>query len=182
MTPQSAPRATKVCAGPQKADQHFDRCHPGGAGTQLEMHFLSRFRLPIAGAVALSALVLTLGAPTTSQASTASTLTFAEMPGASPNYIFPYASCLYDSPNNIGQFQQLMFRPLYWFGVRPLTHLSKFTTHEKEFLAGLRVHVGEQQSQVGEFLPLVAGHLADQRSLAVNDFIVRERQYEILEE
>ncbi len=119
MTPQSAPRATKVCAGPQKADQHFDRCHPGGAGTQLEMHFLSRFRLPIAGAVALSALVLTLGAPTTSQASTASTLTFAEMPGASPNYIFPYASCLYDSPNNIGQFQQLMFRPLYWFGVGP---------------------------------------------------------------
>ena len=86
------------------------------------MHFLRRFRLPIAFAVALSAL--TLGAPTASQAAATSTITFAEMPGASPNYIFPYASCLYDSPNNIGQFQQLMFRPLYWFGVGPSVGLS----------------------------------------------------------
>ncbi|HVA53623.1 MAG TPA: ABC transporter substrate-binding protein [Acidimicrobiales bacterium] len=83
------------------------------------MHFLSRIRLPIAFAVAFGALVLILGVPTTSQAAAASTITFAEMPGASPNYIFPYASCLYDSPNNIGQFQQLMYRPLYWFGVGP---------------------------------------------------------------
>ena len=69
--------------------------------------------------VALGAMVLTMAAPTTSQAAATSTITFAEMPGASPNYIFPYASCLYDAPNNIGQFQQLMFRPLYWFGVGP---------------------------------------------------------------
>ena len=83
------------------------------------MHFLNRIRLPIAFAVALGALVFTLGVPTTSQAAATSTITFAETPGASPNYIFPYASCLYDSPNNIGQFQQLMFRPLYWFGLGP---------------------------------------------------------------
>jgi peptide/nickel transport system substrate-binding protein len=57
--------------------------------------------------------------PAASQAANSNTITYAEMPGASPNYIFPYASCLYDSPSNIGQFQQLMFRPLYWFGVGP---------------------------------------------------------------
>jgi peptide/nickel transport system substrate-binding protein len=69
--------------------------------------------------VIFSTLVLGLSTPTTSQAASPNTITYAEMPGASPNYIFPYASCLYDSPNNIGQFQQLMFRPLYWFGVGP---------------------------------------------------------------
>ncbi len=83
------------------------------------MHFLHRCRLPIALSAVLSTLVLGLSTPTISQAASSNTITYAEMPGASPNYIFPYASCLYDSPNNIGQFQQLMFRPLYWFGVGP---------------------------------------------------------------
>src|SRR5665213_408934 len=119
MKPQGVLDATKVGVGPQNAERHSDRSHLGGAGIQLTMHFLSRIRLSIAFALALGSLVLTLGAPTTSQAAAASTITFAEMPGASPNYIFPYASCLYDSLNNIGQFQQLMFRPLYWFGVGP---------------------------------------------------------------
>jgi peptide/nickel transport system substrate-binding protein len=119
MTPQGVFDATKVRAGPQNAERYSDRSHPGGAGIQLTMQFPSRIRLPITFAVALGALVLTLGVPTASQAAATSTITFAEMPGASPNYIFPFASCLYDSPNNIGQFQQLMFRPLYWFGVGP---------------------------------------------------------------
>jgi peptide/nickel transport system substrate-binding protein len=83
------------------------------------MHLLDRCRLPIAAAVILSSVVLSLSTPTASQAANSNTITYAEMPGASPNYIFPYTSCLYDSPNNIGQFQQLMFRPLYWFGVSP---------------------------------------------------------------
>jgi len=81
------------------------------------MHFLGRFRLPLAFTVAFSALALTLSVPVTGAATPASTITVAEAPGASPDYIFPFASCLNDSPNNIGQFQQLMFRPLYWFGV-----------------------------------------------------------------
>jgi len=42
--------------------------------------------------------------------------TFAEPPGASPNYIFPLASLKYFSVNNLSQFQYLMYRPLYWFG------------------------------------------------------------------
>lgn len=57
-------------------------------------------------------------------ASTDGTITFAEQPGAAPNYIFPFASCLYDSVNNIGQFQQLMYRPLYWFGLGTSTAMS----------------------------------------------------------
>ena len=42
---------------------------------------------------------------------------FAEGPGASPNYIFPYMGCSYFSVSNINQFQFQMYRPLYWFGL-----------------------------------------------------------------
>ncbi len=45
------------------------------------------------------------------------TVTFAEAPGANPNYIFPYMGSQYFSVDNINQFQQLMFRPLYFFGL-----------------------------------------------------------------
>ena len=45
------------------------------------------------------------------------TLTFAEGAGANPNWIFPYESCQYCSVDNINQFQDEMFRPMYWFGV-----------------------------------------------------------------
>ena len=46
-------------------------------------------------------------------------------------------------------------------------------------LARLRVHVAEQQPQIGELLPLVARHFADQRAFAVHHFVVRQRQDEI---
>ena len=45
------------------------------------------------------------------------TVTIAEAANSSPNYIFPFMNCAYFSTNNINRFQQLMFRPLYWFGV-----------------------------------------------------------------
>jgi peptide/nickel transport system substrate-binding protein len=44
------------------------------------------------------------------------TATFAQAPQATPNYIFPFASFAYFSVANLTQFQQLMYRPLYWFG------------------------------------------------------------------
>jgi peptide/nickel transport system substrate-binding protein len=47
----------------------------------------------------------------------AKVITFAEAPGAPPNYIFPYMSGQFFSVSNINQFQELMFRPLYWFGL-----------------------------------------------------------------
>ena len=43
-------------------------------------------------------------------------MTFAEVPGAPPNYIFPMDSLAYYSTNNLAQFQYLMWRPLYWIG------------------------------------------------------------------
>jgi hypothetical protein len=46
----------------------------------------------------------------------------------------------------------------------------------------MRPHEAVQRAQVGEFLPVVAGHLADQRALAVHHFVVRERQHEVLGE
>lgn len=45
------------------------------------------------------------------------TVTFAEGPGAAPNYIFPYVGCAYFSVSNLNQFQFEMYRPLYWFGL-----------------------------------------------------------------
>ena len=45
------------------------------------------------------------------------TITFAEGAGANPNWIFPFESCQYCSVDNINQFQDEMFRPMYWFGV-----------------------------------------------------------------
>lgn len=41
---------------------------------------------------------------------------FAEATQAVPNYIFPFASLQYFSVASLSQFQQLMYRPLYWFG------------------------------------------------------------------
>ena len=73
-------------------------------------------------------------------ATTSDTITFAEGPGANPNYIFPYMGGQYFSVDNINQFQELMFRPLYWFGlggsvaVQPslsLAHLPVFSNGNK---------------------------------------------------
>ncbi|MHB1210221.1 MAG: ABC transporter substrate-binding protein, partial [Acidimicrobiales bacterium] len=72
------------------------------------------------GAVAGS-LSLGLVAPTVSGAASASnaknTITFAEGPGANPNWIFPYMSCTYFSVSNINAFINEMYRPVYWFGL-----------------------------------------------------------------
>jgi peptide/nickel transport system substrate-binding protein len=68
------------------------------------------------GAVAAT-MSLGLVAPTVSGAAPTGTITFAEGPGANPNYIFPYMGCQFFSVDNINQFQQMMFRPLYFFGL-----------------------------------------------------------------
>jgi peptide/nickel transport system substrate-binding protein len=45
------------------------------------------------------------------------TATMAELPSATPNYVFPFTSSTYCSDLNTFDFQDLMYRPLYWFGV-----------------------------------------------------------------
>ena len=47
---------------------------------------------------------------------TGGTANWAELPNSPPNYIFPFAGCSYFSVSNLTQFQELMYRPLYWFG------------------------------------------------------------------
>src|SRR5687768_8074412 len=64
----------------------------------------------------------------------------------------------------------------------PLVALPELTSHEKQFLAGMCPHVSIQQSQAGESLPFISRHASDQRAFAVDDFIMRERQHEILTE
>ena len=66
--------------------------------------------------------------------------------------------------------------------VRPFPPLAELPAHEKQLLPGLGVHVAEEQPQVGELLPVVAGHLAQQRALAVDDLVMGEGQDEILGE
>jgi peptide/nickel transport system substrate-binding protein len=76
---------------------------------------------------ALAILVLALAAcggsssntPGTTSAANAQkggTAYWAEAPQATPNYIFPFAAFAYFSVANLTQFQELMYRPLYWFG------------------------------------------------------------------
>jgi peptide/nickel transport system substrate-binding protein len=66
----------------------------------------------------LVALVLAAcgGGSSGAQRLTGGTATFAELPAATPNYIFPMTSCKYFSVTNLSQFIELMYRPLYWFG------------------------------------------------------------------
>jgi peptide/nickel transport system substrate-binding protein len=72
-------------------------------------------------ATGLAAGVLTVGLAATlpatpSGASTPTTATYAEQPQTAPDYIFPFMSLAFFSVANINQFQELMYRPLYWFG------------------------------------------------------------------
>jgi peptide/nickel transport system substrate-binding protein len=57
-----------------------------------------------------------LGATASSAATSSANVTFALPPQVIPNYIFPVMSGQYYSNVNLYQFQQIMYRPLYWFG------------------------------------------------------------------
>jgi peptide/nickel transport system substrate-binding protein len=99
------------------------------------MQWKSKFRLLVALGTVAGTLTLGLIVPMASNAGAASTasntITFAEGPGAFPNYIFPYMSCTYFSVDNTQAFQYEMFRPVYWFGlgkttvVQPALSLAK---------------------------------------------------------
>ncbi len=61
----------------------------------------------------------------------------------------------------------------------PLALLGELAAHEHQFFAGMSEHEGVIGAQVGEALPVVAGHSADQRTLAVDDFVMGQWQDEI---
>ena len=80
-------------------------------------------RKALGGLAIAVASITVLAACTSSSSSSATgtpvkggTATWAELPSDTPNYIFPFTSSAYISVTNIGQFQYLMYRPLYWFG------------------------------------------------------------------
>lgn len=57
-----------------------------------------------------------LATPVANAASGGATVTYAEGPGATPNYILPLLTGAYYSVTNIEQFQRLSYRSLYWIG------------------------------------------------------------------
>lgn len=76
---------------------------------------MRRASLLLLVAAVLSPLVLT------SPSSAATVFTLAEAPGQSPNWIAPLVDCAHESYANVQQFQQLMYRPLYWYGLGAAT-------------------------------------------------------------
>ena len=68
-------------------------------------------------------------------ATSGATATYAEAPGAAPNYILPLLTGAYYSVANIEQFQRLSYRSLYWIGdkgkpvVNPRLSLAKIPTY-----------------------------------------------------
>ena len=64
----------------------------------------------------------------------------------------------------------------------PFAPLAELASHEHQLLAGMRVHVAVEGPQRRGLLPVVAGDLAEHRSLPVDDFVVGERQHEVLAE
>src|SRR6204780_4672878 len=84
------------------------------------MQLRTKLRLLVSVATVGGAMTIGLIAPTVGGAASASnasnTITFAEGPGAAPNYIFPYLGCQYFSVATLSQFQEMTYRPLYWFG------------------------------------------------------------------
>ncbi len=54
--------------------------------------------------------------PAASSHARSGTITFANLPGSAANYIFPFMNLSFFSVSNSQYFQNLMYRPLYWFG------------------------------------------------------------------
>jgi peptide/nickel transport system substrate-binding protein len=96
-----------------------------GRSPQHQGRFRSRLRSRVLAAGAAAAACALVAAGCSSNSPTASgttpvsggTAVFAEAPTAPPTYIFPYISSTYITDVNLFDFQYLMYRPLYWFGV-----------------------------------------------------------------
>src|SRR5215831_7312943 len=64
----------------------------------------------------------------------------------------------------------------------PLANLTELSSHEQQLLSGQSKHVGVKKTQVGESLPLIAGHFTNERAFAVHNLVMRQRQHEVLGE
>ena len=64
----------------------------------------------------------------------------------------------------------------------PFAGLAELLPHEQQLLAGMAPHEAVIGARIGETLPFIARHLADDRTFAVDDFVVRDRQDEVFGE
>ncbi len=83
----------------------------------------SKFALVVVGAAALALVAAGCGGSGSSSSSSTGgtkvkggTAVYALPPSTTPNYIFPYSSSADFSVSNISYLQNLLYRPLYWFG------------------------------------------------------------------
>ena len=67
-----------------------------------------------------------------------------------------------DAAHDRGSSSRCQSSSASWFHSRPLGDLA---AHEQQLLAGMRPHEAVIGAQVGELLPAIARHLADQRAL-----------------
>ena len=104
------------------------------------LHRLSVAVLVAAVAVTVAACGSSAPPAKTRHAVSGGTVTWAEGPQTQPTYIFPFISSVNSSAANINQFQQLMYRPLYWFGSgdRPLVDYSRSLGDPPVFSGGGR--------------------------------------------
>ena len=72
--------------------------------------------------------------------------------------------------------------PIEAAGFAPLIALSEFLAHEEKFLARVSALIRQEQTEICELLPQIAGHFVEQRVFSVNDFVVGKGQHEILGE
>src|SRR4051812_37874253 len=59
----------------------------------------------------------------------------------------------------------------------PFLPLGELRSHKEKLFAWLCRHVPEEQSEVRELFPFVARHLIPERTFAIHDLVVRERQH-----
>jgi hypothetical protein len=64
----------------------------------------------------------------------------------------------------------------------PLPPLPELVPHEEQFLAGVAPHVAVEETEVGELLPGIPGHLVGERSFSVDNLVVREGEDKVLVE
>jgi peptide/nickel transport system substrate-binding protein len=72
--------------------------------------------ITVASVVTCGSALVTVAPASASTKVTGSTAYWAEAPSSSPNFIFPFMAPGYFTTANVEQFQDLMYRPLYWMG------------------------------------------------------------------
>jgi peptide/nickel transport system substrate-binding protein len=78
--------------------------------------------------------------PTSGTKVTGGTVTWAELPSTTPNFIYPFMPAGFFSVANISQFQYMMYRPLYWFGSGGTLNTPLTTFNESLSLASAPVY------------------------------------------